>query len=93
VVPPSGVATADVWSCGRLDAPSGSQGSFDLVDMNNGVKICTLDWNAPYAPGPGNENSVMARDLNSQYAIGIDRHFKKKSGTLMEVDVHINSAT
>lgn len=93
MVPPSGVESADVWSCGRLGASSGSQGSFDLVDMNNSVKICTLDWNAPYTPGPGNENSVKARDLNSQYAIGIDRHYKKKSGTLMEVDIHITSAS
>ncbi|KAJ5928372.1 hypothetical protein N7466_007328 [Penicillium verhagenii] len=95
VIPPFSSGPADIWTCGREDAPSGSQGSFDLIDQNTGGgKICSIDWNAPYAPGPGNENSVTARDLNSQdYAVDIVGHFKKDNGTLGTVDVDISHAS
>lgn len=93
MVPPFASAPADVYSCGREDAPSGTQGSFDLIDRNSGIQICTIDWNGPYAPGPGNENYVNARNLNSQYAVDIGGNFKKDKGTLQKVNITIKSAS
>ncbi|KAB2573789.1 hypothetical protein BFW01_g1210 [Lasiodiplodia theobromae] len=38
--------TTDVSSCGRSDAPSGTEGTLDLYDGD--TKICTLYWNCPW---------------------------------------------
>lgn len=91
VVPANSSASADVYSCGREDAASGTQGSFDLIDQNFGTTICSLQWNCPYNPGPGNWNLVEAQNLNSDYSVTIGEYNKKK-GALKTIDVNIGAA-
>ncbi|GKU08627.1 asp-hemolysin [Fusarium langsethiae] len=38
--------TAGVASCGRSDASSGTEGSFDLYDSD--TKICNIYWDCPW---------------------------------------------
>ncbi|KAJ5157657.1 uncharacterized protein N7482_008757 [Penicillium canariense] len=92
VLPANSSGPADVWSCGREDAPSGSEGSFDLIDQNYGNTICTLEWNCPYEPGKGNENWVKTTNLDTDYNVTIAGNYHKNKGTLKKVDITVAAA-
>jgi hypothetical protein len=90
MVIPANPSGADVYSCGREDAASGTQGSFDMIDQNSGTRICSLQWNCPYESSPGNTNSVKAQNQNDNYKVDIGNY--RKNGALGKVDVTIAAA-
>ncbi len=39
-----------ICSCGREDSPSGTEGSFCLIDLSdNGAKVATVSWDCPWS--------------------------------------------
>ncbi|RDA89340.1 hypothetical protein CP532_6261 [Ophiocordyceps camponoti-leonardi (nom. inval.)] len=52
--------TEQVQSCGRSSALSGTTGSFELVDLSNGLEIANISWNCPW----GSTGNEFLYDLN-----------------------------
>jgi hypothetical protein len=84
---PSG---ADIFSCGKKDTMSGTEGSFDLIDQSSGTLICSLHWNCPHQSSPGYTNSVKALSRNDGYVVAIGSYPEK--GALGKVNVHWETA-
>ena len=40
--------SASIYSCGRSDAASGTQGSIDIYDADTAKKIGTFSWDSPW---------------------------------------------
>lgn len=88
--PSSPRSDVDIYSCGREDTTSGTEGSFDLIDKPSGTLICSLQWNCPHESSPGNANSVKAQDRNDGYIVVIGSYPEK--GALGKVGVHWETA-
>lgn len=49
VKPPTSIASSvEICCCGRSDSPSGTEGSFNLVDKANNKIIGTYYWDCPW---------------------------------------------
>lgn len=56
----------DMFSCGRSGSPSGTTGSFSLFDMTSGTKICTVNWDCPWA---SSKNSIVVSLSDSNWTV------------------------
>ncbi|KAH7919341.1 Aegerolysin family protein [Leucogyrophana mollusca] len=63
IVIPAG-SEGSVSSCGRLDSPSGTEGTIDLYDDT--TKVCTLYWDCPWVSP---HNNFAVRDVNQGYNV------------------------
>jgi len=63
IIPPKG--TYQINSCGRLDLPSGTEGSFDLVD-ESGQIIRSFNWNCPWM---GSTNQWDVTNPNEDWSV------------------------
>nr|AOW41304.1 hemolysin [Sparassis latifolia] len=62
-----------VYSCGREDSPTGTEGSFDVVDASSGAVIRTISWHCPYV----GDNTFKLLDSNDAWAVdtsGFSQH-------------------
>ncbi|KAH7232772.1 aegerolysin type hemolysin [Fusarium tricinctum] len=62
VIPSNG--SAGIASCGRSDAASGTEGTFDLYDGD--VKICNIYWSDPWG---GSTNIFTVSNVNDSYIV------------------------
>ncbi|KAG8673810.1 hypothetical protein FPOAC2_07281 [Fusarium poae] len=56
--------SAGVASCGRSDASSGTEGSFDLYDGDN--KICNIYWDCPWG---SKTNTFTVGSVDDDYMV------------------------
>lgn len=55
---------ADVASCGRSDASSGTEGTLDLYDDD--VKVCHIYWSCPWG---SKTNEFQITDIDNAYVV------------------------
>ncbi|KAM5350786.1 hypothetical protein ACJ41O_007291 [Fusarium nematophilum] len=56
--------SAGIASCGRADAASGTEGSFDLYNGN--VKVCNIYWDCPWGK---KTNTFTVSAINDDYIV------------------------
>ncbi len=56
---------AVINACGREDSPSGTEGTFDIVDLANNEKIGTYYWDCPW--GSKTNTSIWTPSGNQDY--------------------------
>ncbi|KAI1771103.1 aegerolysin type hemolysin [Hypoxylon cercidicola] len=79
-------STTKIYSCGRSDSATGTEGQFDLYDGDH--KICTIYWDCPWG---SKDNNFEIRDhdvVKTEYMVS-KGDWNKYSGALGDVDVEI----
>ncbi|KAF9035255.1 Aegerolysin [Panaeolus papilionaceus] len=57
----------DIYSCGRSDSPSGTEGNVNLVD-NLGPEIANIYWSCPYI---GSNEFKKTKENSDQYLVAL----------------------
>ncbi|KAL6303723.1 aegerolysin type hemolysin, partial [Sparassis latifolia] len=70
-----------VSSCGREESPSGTKGSFDVVDTSTDALVRTVFWDCPYV----RHNRFETRGANKAWIV--DHSDVSKEGALGEIKV------
>ncbi|KAF1933691.1 Aegerolysin family protein [Didymella exigua CBS 183.55] len=75
---------ADISSCGRSDAASGTEGKVDVFDGD--TQVCTIYWNCPWG---SKSNDFQIQNRNNDYGITVGE-WNRDSGALGKVDVDVS---
>ncbi|KAL4878033.1 aegerolysin type hemolysin [Aspergillus karnatakaensis] len=81
-------AHASVYSCGREDAASGTQGSLDLYDQRSQEKVCTIHWDCPWG---SSTNTFGINNIAEDYSV-VHGPYHKSGGALGVVKVSVNDS-
>ena len=78
-------STENIYSCGRSDAASGTEGVIDLYEGD--TKICTIYWSCPWG-SKSNDFQVQNRNSKAGYMVSIG-DWNRDSGALGKVEVEV----
>jgi hypothetical protein len=76
-----------IASCGREDASSGTEGSYDIYD--GGTKVCTVYWDCPWGL---KRNSFETKNVNKDYTVQ-DSGANLDSGAIGTVTIKVFKAS
>ena len=75
--------TFRINSCGRENASSGTEGSFNLIDTSNGKVIRNVYWECPW----GSKTNTFRVTIDNDDWLVEDKGANRDSGALGTVDV------
>lgn len=67
-----------IYSCGRAYSPTGTEGSFDLVEESNDNRLCNFYWDCPWGSKP---NKAEVGELSPNWVVA-STGFNLDSGAL-----------
>ncbi|KAF9057278.1 aegerolysin type hemolysin [Panaeolus papilionaceus] len=83
-IPPKG--SLDIYSCGRSDSPSGTEGNVTIADSTDSgnVEVVNVYWDCPYS---GQNKFHKTRENNEDYIVALSSF--STSGPLKDISVDI----
>ncbi|KAF8644314.1 hypothetical protein AX16_008522 [Volvariella volvacea WC 439] len=74
-------------SCGRENSPTGTEGSFQLVETTTGRVVTNISWDCPYT----GENMLTVTNENNEWLVVKNRD-ATTAGPLKDFDIILSNA-